>query len=66
MGETVALGRVQVMMEPIELVAIRMAAQTVRQWKKMWGPNARQLVIEHTSGLHGDIGPDFRAAYLTA
>lgn len=53
-------------MEPFELVAMREAARTVARWREMWGPNARQMVIEHLSGLHGDTDPAYRAAYLTA
>jgi len=52
--------------EPFELVAMREAARTVARWREMWGPNARQMVIEHLSGLHGDTDPAYRAAYLTA
>lgn len=54
-------------MEDFRLTAMRMAAQTVARWTREWGPiAAREMVIEHLSGIHGDIGPVFRAAYLTA
>jgi hypothetical protein len=50
-----------------ELLAIRMAAQTIARWRSQYGDRvARTMVVEHASGVHGDIGPVFRAAYLTA
>jgi hypothetical protein len=49
-----------------ELLAIRMAAQVIARWRLQYGDRvARAMVVEHASGVHGDIGPVFRAAYLT-
>jgi hypothetical protein len=54
-------------MEDFRLTAMRFAARAVARWRKDYeDKDARQMVIEHMSGIHGDIGPEFRAAYLTA
>lgn len=54
-------------MEPFELLVMRIAARTVARRRETWGDkDARAMIIEHLSGIHGDIGPEFRAAYLTA
>jgi len=53
--------------EPFELLVMRIAARTVARRRETWGDkDARAMIIEHLSGIHGDIGPEFRAAYLTA
>ena len=53
-------------MKTLELTAMRQAARTVERWIREYGDDARRMVLEHCSGLYGDLGPEFRAAYLTA
>ena len=53
-------------MEPFELTAMRQAARTVERWIREYGDDARRMVLEQCSGLYGDPGPEFWAAYLTA
>ena len=50
-----------------EVVAMGAAGSKVSRWIKEYGKeNARRMVLEHVSGIYVDIGPVFRAAYLTA
>lgn len=54
-------------MKPLEVVAMELAAKMVSHWIANYGlKDARRMVLEITSGIHGDLGPEFRAAYLTA
>ena len=54
-------------MEPMELKAMRYAAQTIERWTRDYGREAaRLMVLADLSGVYSTPPPVFRAAFLAA
>jgi hypothetical protein len=54
-------------MEPMELKAMRYAAQTIARWTRDYGREAaRSMVLVDLSGVYSTPPPVFRDAFRTA